>query len=302
MPAAARPSARTLALVAGSAVVVGALVVWWVTRLRSFDEEAEPEPGAVASLRDLQSQLRTLRTALDRMARDQRSEGEPPPPANVPARPSQAPERETPPPGGPEEASVPHLTALRRAYEAATDPRARDRILDRFTYAHSFFAETTGDLQFLPFLRDVIATSESAEQRKYAVIALHGVGHPEVVDLLADLVHAQHAEVRFYAAEALPWVTGAQRDRARRLLAEQLDHTDPEVRRIVALALGVVIGDPAHGEAMLRRLTVETHEEVLEALVFGVRRLLPRDGDARIRALLPGLDRARAVRIESLLR
>jgi hypothetical protein len=266
-----------------------------VSRHPNFEQEAQPTADAetATSLSDLQSQLRTLQNALKRMEREKRAASEPPAPSS---------EREDEPSGGPEEASEGHLSALRRAYEAATDPHERDRILDRFTYAHSFYAETTGDLRFLPFLRDVIATSQSEEQRKLAVIALHGVGHPKVVDALAELVHDEHEEVRFYAAEALPWVAGAERDRARRLLAEQLGHSDPAVRRIVALSLGVVIGDPAHVEPMLGRLAEESRDEVLEALVFGVRRLLGSDGDARIRALLGQIDRPRADRIESLLR
>jgi HEAT repeat protein len=292
MPA-ARSAARNLALVAGAVVVVGAIAVWWISRLRAVEQEAEPSGDDALALSDLRSQLRVLQSALKRIERGKSADAEPPVP--VPAR-------EEPSRGGPEEASVAHLRALVSAHERAPEGRDRDRILDRFTYAHSLFAEMTGDLQFLPFLRGVIATSPSPDQRRYAVIALHGVGRPEVVDLLEELIQDPHAEVRFYAAEALPWVTGAQRDRARRLLAAQLEHDDAEVRRIVALSLGVVVGDPAHAEAMLLRLSAETQDEVLEALVFGVRRLLGPGAEARIRALLETLERSRADRIAALLR
>jgi hypothetical protein len=288
----ARTTARNLALVAGAAVVVGAIAVWWISRVRSVEQEAAPADDAAVALSDLRAQLRSLQSALTRIERGKAGDAEPP---------AAVPEREEPR-GGPEEASAAHLGALIRAHEKAPEGRDRDRILDRFTSAHSMYAAMTGDLQFLPFLRGVIATSPSAEQRRFAVIALHGVGHAAVVDLIEGLIHDEHPEVRFYAAEALPWVTGAQRDRALRLLAAQLEHDDAEVRKIVALSLGVVIGDPVHADAMLRRLSVETRDEVIEALVFGVRRLLGPQGDARLRALVESLDRARGDRIASHLR
>ncbi len=199
------------------------------------------------------------------------------------------------------EVSLTHVRALVRAFEASTDEKDRERILDSLTCAHSMYAETTHDLQFLPFFRGLILGSESATQRKNALIALHGVGAREVVDLLQELLEDGHAEVRFYAAEALPWVSGAEKDRALRLLAGALDHRDAEVRRIAALSLGVVVGDPLLAEPLLRRLGTETEDRTLAAVVFAVGRLLPTDGPTRIRELLPTFDRSRAERIEGFL-
>ena len=199
------------------------------------------------------------------------------------------------------EATVARVDALIERYRSLPLGSGRIEQLREIATSSNLLALRSGDLRYLPFLEQVCLDSPLPEERRLAVIAVHGLPQGSAVDFLLAHLSSAAPEVRFYSAEGLAWVRGAEEGRARARLVRCLADEDPSVRRIVAQALAKVVRDPKYVENILMRIPEEPDEVALANLVRAVRELDPVRGVERVRALLPRLDGAKARLVEPLL-
>jgi hypothetical protein len=165
------------------------------------------------------------------------------------------------------------LARLRARFSDATSTDQRIAALSDFTLTHQLYVRYGGGLENLDFLKGIVAKEQSAELRRLAVIACHSLSRKEIVDALIDWQHSSHKEVRYYAAEGLAWVRGAESARAHGAMVAMLDDEEASVRTVTAVALAIVVKDPGDVPALSTRLTREVDPVVIEALKNAIQRL-----------------------------
>jgi hypothetical protein len=144
--------------------------------------------------------------------------------------------------------------------------------------------ETGGGTEHWALLEESADRGETFRERKWAVVAAHGVAGTRAVDFLLGRMASPDPRVRFYAVEGLAWVRGAERTRALEGVLRGLDDVDPAVRAIAATVLAVVAKEPPRAEAVLDRLRRETDAKAAGAMATAVLRMDPGGGAVRVRA------------------
>lgn len=186
------------------------------------------------------------------------------------------------------EAAWKELEPLLAEFRAAEPGPARAEILQRMSVHLRHYLGCGGSLEYLDLLKESAENGATHDERKRAVIAVHTLWQPEVVDFLEARAASPHREVRFYAVEGFAWVTGDERPRALVNLVRGLEDPDGGVRAVAALSLGMVVADPAHAPALVGRLVREEDPGAARTIVRAVLELDPEGGEALVRTAAPG--------------
>ncbi|HEU4395218.1 MAG TPA: HEAT repeat domain-containing protein [Planctomycetota bacterium] len=186
------------------------------------------------------------------------------------------------------EAAWKELEPLLAEFRAAGPGSERAEILKRMSVHLRLYLGCGGSLEYLGLLAESAESGATHDERKRAVIAVHTLWQPEIVDFLEARAASPHREVRFYAVEGFAWVTGDERPRALANLVRGLEDPDGGVRAVAALSLGMVVADPAHAPALVGRLVREEDPGAARTIVRAVLELDPEGGEALVRTAAPG--------------
>jgi len=267
---------RTIRWRVAGAVLVAGVAMWWLGGGPATEAEApktQAEPGSAASGSEFDDALGSLEQALSTLEGTLLSIDE---------------KRESAVDGA-EQAGVPSpelptgVEALKERYEASGNPQERVAVMREFALRLPLYAREAsgGHSTYLDFLRKV-AAGGAADERRHAIIAVHGIAGEDVVAFLDEHTRSRFPEVRFYAAEGLAWSARAGTPGAAGALLRTLQHDDPRVRGIVALSLGTVVRDHRLTPHMVARLREEREFRVIESLVRSVIQISGDDGRRRI--------------------
>jgi hypothetical protein len=274
---------RDLLLLAGGAVVGGGLAI--------LATGGRPEAVAPAFVRQVEVarvpdapaanlELRALRLLVEGLGtRRPVDRGEEAPPA-----PGEDPGALREDPAALREEHARAVEPLLARWRAAAPGAERAAAMRRLAVPLFHLLEAGGSTEHLVTLEESAERGETAAERKWAMIATHRLGQPAVVDFLLARARSPHVEVRFYAVEGLAWVRGAEGPRAVEGVAGGLEDPDPMVRRIAAVSLGTIVGDPARAEAILAALGREIDAGAAAAMEGAVLRLDPERGRDRVAA------------------
>ena len=186
------------------------------------------------------------------------------------------------------EAAWKELEPLLEEFRAAGPGPERAGILQRMSVHLRHWLACGGGFEHLGLLAESAENGATIAERKRAVIAVHTLWQPEIVDFLEARAASPHPEVRFYAVEGFAWVTGEERPRALANLLRGLEDPDGEVRAVAALSLGMVVADPAHAPALVGRLVREEDPGAARTIVRAVLDLDPEGGEELVRSAAPG--------------
>jgi hypothetical protein len=180
------------------------------------------------------------------------------------------------------------LEPLLAEFRAAGPGLARADLLQRMSIHLKVYLACGGSLEYLDLLAESAENGATPDERQRAVICVHTLWQPQVVDFLEARARSERREVRFYAVEGFAWVSGDERPRAIANLVRGLEDADAGVRGIAAVSLAVVVADPAHVPALVGRLVREEDPRAARAIARSVLELDPAGGAAAVRTAAPG--------------